>query len=77
MVIDFALPIDGDLAAGFERYKRVSKRSVMDYSFHMAVTTWNEKVRALLIAHNIGIAPPISSILMVIYVSANACGTAG
>lgn len=48
MIIDFTLPINGDLAAGFERYKRVSKKSVMDYGFHMAVTTWNEKVRILL-----------------------------
>jgi len=47
MIIDFALPKNGDLAAGFERYKQVSKKSVMDYSFHMAVTTWNEKVSVL------------------------------
>ncbi|EIE27292.1 D-hydantoinase [Coccomyxa subellipsoidea C-169] len=44
MHIDFALPIKGDLAAGFERYKKVAKKSVMDYGFHMAVTTWNDKV---------------------------------
>ncbi len=48
MHIDFALPIKGDLAAGFERYKKVAKKSVMDYGFHMAVTTWNDKVRLLL-----------------------------
>ncbi len=48
MIIDFALPVDGDLAAGFERYKEKSKKSVMDYSFHMAVNTWNEKVKVLL-----------------------------
>ncbi|CAL8462951.1 g2485 [Coccomyxa elongata] len=44
MIIDFALPVDGDLATGFERYKEKAKKSVMDYSFHMAVNTWNEKV---------------------------------
>ena len=44
MVIDFALPADGDIAKGFKRYQNVSKRSVMDYGLHMAITTWNEKV---------------------------------
>ena len=44
MLIDFALPVNGDLAAGFKRYKEKAQRSVMDYSFHMAVNTWNEKV---------------------------------
>ena len=44
MVIDFALPVDGDIARGFKRYQQVTKRSVMDYGLHMAVTTWNEKV---------------------------------
>ena len=44
MVIDFALPVDGDIAKGFRRYQEVTKRSVMDYGLHMAVTTWNEKV---------------------------------
>ena len=44
MVIDFALPVDGDIAKGFKRYQEVTKRSVMDYGLHMAVTTWNEKV---------------------------------
>ena len=44
MVIDFALPAEGDIAKGFKRYQEVTKRSVMDYGLHMAVTTWNEKV---------------------------------
>jgi dihydroorotase-like cyclic amidohydrolase len=44
MHIDFALPIDGDLAAGFENYKRKAARSIMDYGFHMAITQWNDKV---------------------------------
>ncbi len=42
--IDFALPIDGDLAAGFARYQRAAQTAVMDYSFHMAVTSWDDKV---------------------------------
>ena len=44
MHIDFALPVEGDLAAGFKEWQRKAQRSVMDYSFHMAVTTWNDKV---------------------------------
>ena len=42
--IDFALPVNGDIAKGLKRYQDVSKRAVMDYSFHMAITTWNDKV---------------------------------
>lgn len=42
--IDFALPVDGDISKGLKRYQDVSKRAVMDYSFHMAITTWNDKV---------------------------------
>ncbi|XP_024545302.1 dihydropyrimidinase [Selaginella moellendorffii] len=44
MHIDFALPIDGDLLKGFESYRRKAEPSCMDYGFHMAVTTWNDKV---------------------------------
>ncbi len=43
MHIDFALPIDGDLATGFARYQQAAAKSVMDYSFHMAVTSWDDK----------------------------------
>ena len=43
MHIDFALPDNGDLAAGFEQYKRKAASAVMDYGLHMAVTTWNKK----------------------------------
>lgn len=45
MHIDFALPVDGDIAKGFKRYQEVSRRSVTDYGLHMAITTWNDKVR--------------------------------
>lgn len=44
MHIDFALPIDGDLRAGLDSYIAKSEKSVMDYGFHMAVTTWNDQV---------------------------------
>lgn len=44
MHIDFALPVSHDLLAGFEAWRKKAQRSVMDYGFHMAVTTWNEKV---------------------------------
>ena len=45
MHIDFALPAGGDLAAGFARYQAAAAKSVMDYSFHMAVTSWDAKAR--------------------------------
>ncbi|KAL2612473.1 hypothetical protein R1flu_024165 [Riccia fluitans] len=44
MHIDFALPIDGDLAAGYDSYVKKAEISCMDYGFHMAITTWNENV---------------------------------
>ncbi|KAL3683562.1 hypothetical protein R1sor_001584 [Riccia sorocarpa] len=44
MHIDFALPIDGDLAAGYDIWAKKAKKSCMDYGFHMAVTAWNDKV---------------------------------
>ena len=44
MHIDFALPVAGDLEAGFKEWQRKAERAVMDYSFHMGVTTWNDKV---------------------------------
>lgn len=44
MIIDFALPVDGDIAKGFKRYQDVTNRAVMDYGLHMAITDWNDKV---------------------------------
>lgn len=44
MHIDFALPVDGDLQAGLASYRELAKISCMDYGFHMAITTWNDKV---------------------------------
>jgi len=46
MHIDFALPVDHDLMAGWELWQEKAKASVMDYSFHMAVTRWNKKTSA-------------------------------
>uniref|UniRef100_A0A803P3T6 dihydropyrimidinase n=1 Tax=Cannabis sativa TaxID=3483 RepID=A0A803P3T6_CANSA len=44
MHIDFVLPVDGSLMAGFESYEKKSRNSCMDYGFHMAVTKWDETV---------------------------------
>ena len=46
MHIDFALPVAGDLEEGMKEWQCKAERSVMDYSFHMAITTWNDKVRS-------------------------------
>lgn len=32
---------------GFEEYQQKAKKAVMDYSFHMAVTRFDDKVRRL------------------------------
>ncbi|WMV55623.1 hypothetical protein MTR67_049008 [Solanum verrucosum] len=44
MHIDFVIPVDGSLSAGYEAYVEKAKRSCMDYGFHMAITKWNETV---------------------------------
>ncbi len=44
MEIDFALPINGDIMAGYKLYREKAAKSVMDYGFHMAVTKWNDQV---------------------------------
>ncbi|KAI5435849.1 hypothetical protein KIW84_022325 [Lathyrus oleraceus] len=44
MHIDFAIPIDGSLMAGFKAYEKKAKKSCMDYGFHMAITKWDETV---------------------------------
>ena len=44
MHIDFALPSDGSLAAGFKTYQARASKSCMDYGFHMIVTSWNDNV---------------------------------
>lgn len=43
MHIDFALPDKHDLLAGWEQWKAKAERAVMDYGFHMAVTSWSDK----------------------------------
>ncbi|KAI0511698.1 hypothetical protein KFK09_012330 [Dendrobium nobile] len=44
MHIDFVIPINGNLSAGFASYVDKAKKSVMDYGFHMAITKWDEAV---------------------------------
>ncbi|XP_017983632.1 PREDICTED: dihydropyrimidinase [Theobroma cacao] len=44
MHIDFVIPVNGSLVAGFEAYERKAKKSCMDYGFHMAITKWDESV---------------------------------
>ncbi|XP_057480383.1 dihydropyrimidinase-like isoform X2 [Actinidia eriantha] len=44
MHIDFVIPVNGSLSAGFESYLGKAKRSCMDYGFHMAITKWDETV---------------------------------
>lgn len=44
MHIDFALPLNHDLALGFANYQaKAQRQGVMDYGFHMAVTRWDSK----------------------------------
>eukprot|EP00798_Chlamydomonas_sp_ICE-L_P016372 gene16372-22574_t len=43
MHIDFALPVDHDLEAGFNAWTEKAKKGCIDFGFHMAVTKWNEK----------------------------------
>ncbi|XP_052185521.1 dihydropyrimidinase isoform X2 [Diospyros lotus] len=44
MHIDFVIPTNGSLSAGFEAYVEKAKKSCMDYGFHMAITKWDESV---------------------------------
>jgi len=44
MHIDFVIPLNGSLIAGFEDYEKKAKKSCMDYGFHMVVTKWDETV---------------------------------
>lgn len=44
MHIDFALPVNHDLMAGFQEWQKKAKPACADYGFHMAVTKWDEQV---------------------------------
>lgn len=44
MHIDFVIPVNGSLSAGFDAYVEKAKKSCMDYGFHMAITKWDEAV---------------------------------
>ena len=37
----------GDILGGFARHTEAAKRSVMDYSFHIVITHWNDQVGRL------------------------------
>ena len=45
MHIDFALPVNGSLSAGLTEWRRKAAIAVMDYGFHMAVTSWDAQVK--------------------------------
>ncbi|XP_040994407.1 dihydropyrimidinase-like [Juglans microcarpa x Juglans regia] len=44
MHIDFVIPVNGSLTAGFETYTKKAMKSCMDYGFHVAVTKWDDDV---------------------------------
>ncbi|CAI9768608.1 unnamed protein product [Fraxinus pennsylvanica] len=44
MHIDFIIPVNGSLSAGYEAYVEKAKKSCTDYGFHMAITKWDETV---------------------------------
>eukprot|EP00775_Hariotina_reticulata_P003434 gene3434-3706_t len=44
MHIDFALPVNHDLIAGFKEWGKKAERACADYGFHMAVTKWDQQV---------------------------------
>ena len=46
MHVDFALPVDGSLKKGLAEWHQKAKKAVMDYGFHMAVTSWDDTVAA-------------------------------
>lgn len=45
MHLDFALPVEGDLLAGVARHDKQAELAVMDYSYHVPLTEYNDKVR--------------------------------
>ncbi|KAM7523447.1 hypothetical protein LguiA_013349 [Lonicera macranthoides] len=44
MHIDFVMPVNGSLSAGYESYVKKAKMSCMDYGFHAVVTKWDDVV---------------------------------
>ena len=47
MHIDFALPVAGDLMAGYKEWQRKAERAVMPYSWHMAITKFDDQVQCI------------------------------
>lgn len=46
MHVDFALPVDGSLKKGLAEWHTKGSKAVMDFGFHMAVTSWSDEVAA-------------------------------
>ncbi|XP_078438543.1 pyrimidine 2 isoform X2 [Wolffia australiana] len=44
MHIDFVIPVNGNLTAGFDAYVKKTRNSVMDYGLHMAITKWDDAI---------------------------------
>lgn len=44
MHIDFVIPVNGSLSAGYESYVKKAEKAAMDYGFHMAITKWDDTV---------------------------------
>lgn len=44
--LDFALPVAHDLMAGYSLWQRKAEAGCLDFSFHMAVTSWDDAVAA-------------------------------
>jgi dihydropyrimidinase len=44
--LDFALPVDHDLMAGYSLWQTKAKAGCLDYSLHSAVTSWDDGVAA-------------------------------
>ncbi|GAB2246159.1 hypothetical protein Droror1_Dr00001652 [Drosera rotundifolia] len=42
--IDFVIPVNGNLTAGFEAYEKKTENACMDYGFHMAITKWDDEI---------------------------------
>ena len=42
--MDMLMPeAEGDILAGFARHSKAAERSVMDYTFHIVITHWNDE----------------------------------
>jgi dihydropyrimidinase len=45
MIVDFCIPTPGEsMLAAYQNWRHKAEKAATDYSFHMAVTSWSEKV---------------------------------